>query len=208
MPSQTGASLSPSSLPAQLPGLELSQALLRVNNDLSRYKALGQRFQSEFDNVVAQFEQLAGQTDLQAIQHLAHRLKGVAATLGAVTVAEIADEIEGLERFTDLPALLSQLSGALETLQQSIATVDVHSVVTGSSGSDTAEVAQKPLCLDTLASLLALGDSDAVAYLPQLISLSQQLPDNRALTQVIDMIESFDFDKALEHLQPLLEVRH
>ncbi|MDF2182106.1 response regulator [Neptuniibacter sp. CAU 1671] len=191
-------------LPKHLPGLDLAKALSRVNNDLSRYMALCQRFQAEFKDVVVQINQLAAESDLNAVKQRAHNLKGVAATLGAYEVAAAAEEIERLQDLHLLAASSERLAGELEILQQSIGMVYVHSVNGDHSSAAIVMENQPPLSLEQLARLLELGDSDAISYLPELIQLAQQSPDNTALLEVVEMIESFDFDKALQCLKPLL----
>jgi len=82
----------------RLPGLDLARVLALLRGKWGRYLALLRQFvQSHQDDMPRLARCLAAQ-DLEGARHIAHALKGVAATLGATAVAEPASRLDGLLR--------------------------------------------------------------------------------------------------------------
>ncbi|MES2161602.1 MAG: PAS domain-containing protein [Pseudomonadota bacterium] len=106
---------------AALPGVDLDAALARLGGNADALVALLKRFEQSQGDTVAEVRALlaAGQRQ-QAAQSL-HRLRGVAANLGAIEVAGLGANVEAVLHQADpepaaLHAALDQLAAALQRL--------------------------------------------------------------------------------------------
>jgi PAS domain S-box-containing protein len=106
-------------VPARIPGIELRSTLPRFGGSFSRFAALFRRFAASQDDAVAGIRaRLDAGERVEAAQG-AHRLRGVAANLGAVEVARLALELEQALRAEDAAALalrLARLEAALQVV--------------------------------------------------------------------------------------------
>jgi PAS domain S-box-containing protein len=87
----------PDDLP-ELPGLDLHAALPRFGGRLDAYSALLQRFISNHVGAAAELEALLAAGEREAALQLAHRLRGVAANLGATHIGSLTMDIENVLR--------------------------------------------------------------------------------------------------------------
>lgn len=109
----------PPSLPADLPGIDLRSALARLGGNDRLWVSLMRQFDASHGGAPAEVRRLldAGLDD-QAAGTL-HGLRGVAANLGAIEVARLADEVETAirdRRKADLSSLLPSLQDAMSAL--------------------------------------------------------------------------------------------
>jgi len=103
--------------------IDRSATLERLANDESLFRELVDFFLADHGPLVTALETAVVQRDAPALERAAHSLKGLAANLGAVAVADVAAELEGAGRQktwppveTALPRLqreLPRLVGAL-----------------------------------------------------------------------------------------------
>jgi HPt (histidine-containing phosphotransfer) domain-containing protein len=77
-----------------LPGFDIPMALARVNNNWPMLEKFLRMFRERNANSLSEIGTALTNQDLTAAKRLAHTLKGVAATLGAVTLAEAASRFE------------------------------------------------------------------------------------------------------------------
>nr|WP_320115801.1 response regulator [uncultured Desulfuromonas sp.] len=79
---------------ASLPGLDMQAGLRSVRGKFDRLAQLLVRFAEDHQNDADKIEPLIASADLAAAQQLAHALKGVAGTLGLITIQEAAAALE------------------------------------------------------------------------------------------------------------------
>ncbi len=113
------ATASAQALPAAIPGIDLGPTLLRFGGNYANFVSVFKRFESSQGGTLAQVRELvrAGRRD-EAVA-LIHRLRGVAANLGAGQVATAAIEAEQALRSAGENALLERLA----TLEAALAKV-------------------------------------------------------------------------------------
>ncbi len=119
-------------LPQAIAGLNVELGLKRVQGKESLYLSILRKFITEQGNFVAQFEQAVVGGDIQTAERLAHTLKGVSASIGAMDLATVATTLESVARkcqesnqaltladvSTSLSALRPALSGLLAGLEK------------------------------------------------------------------------------------------
>jgi CheY-like chemotaxis protein len=106
---------------ALLPGIDLKATLPRFGGSFAAFAAVFRRFESSQGGVVAEVRALLADGDRVRAGQLIHRLRGVAANLGATAVASQALELEQALRGEDQAALalrLARLDSALATVLQ------------------------------------------------------------------------------------------
>ncbi|MES2126235.1 MAG: response regulator [Pseudomonadota bacterium] len=109
----------PLSHPLHIPGIDLATTLPRFGGNYANFVALFKRFETSHGATVAQVRTLLLGADRAGSQQLVHRLRGVAANLGAMEVAGAALELEQALRGAsdaEVAARLAALDAALATV--------------------------------------------------------------------------------------------
>ena len=107
--------------PAPVPGIDLKATLPRFGGSFARFAALFKRLEASQGGAVAEARARLALGDRSGAGQAVHRLRGVAANLGATEVARHALEFEAALRVGDEAALtlrLARLDAALDTVLQ------------------------------------------------------------------------------------------
>jgi two-component system sensor histidine kinase/response regulator len=111
---------SPAELLAGIPGLDLTQGLAHMAGKKPLYLAMLRRFADSHADCSRRIRQSLASGDSETAERLAHTLKSVSATLGAVDVRVRAEQLEHAlregERSGDVQTLLTELEGPLDGL--------------------------------------------------------------------------------------------
>ena len=104
------------SLPAHVPGVDLRSTLPRFGGNYASFVNLFKRFESSQGGTLAEVDALLRRQDRHGAITLVHRLRGVAANLGAVDLAALAFELEHALR----GAGEAELSMRIDTLDKAL----------------------------------------------------------------------------------------
>ncbi len=99
-------------LPAGAPPVDLNAVLKRCGGDPKFAAAVAARFRAQAPNELAQIEQAVANGDFETVHHVAHRLKSMAAYMGADAASELCRQLEELGRegqTTEMPRLSVRL---------------------------------------------------------------------------------------------------
>jgi HPt (histidine-containing phosphotransfer) domain-containing protein len=110
--------LSPAAAEPALPGLDMVEALRRLQGNRALLDRMLDLFLTDFADAGAQFRQMLAEGRKQEAQRLAHTLKGVAANLSLPGIREAAERLDqGLRSGADeVPLLLAKLEAPLAVL--------------------------------------------------------------------------------------------
>lgn len=200
-----------------LPGMEVASALARVSGNVALLRNLLNEFRLSWADVAPRIRAAVEEDRLPDAVHLAHSLKGLAATLSMLEVTRVAELLEkNLKRrelstvATDLSELESALGAVLPGLEQ---------LASPSESGETAEAAEPgapeaaedlpPIeqVLAELNDLLRDQDFDAAARLTVLQRLlPSQGPWSEGLTALQADMDRFDFEAARQSLVGLAHV--
>lgn len=109
----------PAPPPMHIPGIDLGAALPRFGGNFASFMALFKRFESSQRASLGEVRQLLRGADRHGAIALVHRLRGVAANLGATEVAALALEVEhALRGAGDPERQLAALETALAKVLQ------------------------------------------------------------------------------------------
>ncbi len=109
----------------QIPGLDVHIGLSRVNGKGAFYLSLLRKFAASQASAAEDIRLAMAAEDWTRAERTAHTLKGLAATLGATEVHELAERVERLIKArsadAELAAILAELDGVLRALTDTLA---------------------------------------------------------------------------------------
>jgi two-component system, sensor histidine kinase and response regulator len=188
-------------------GLEVSTCLGALRGNVSSYvRLLGQFAEGHGDTAALLSRQLASQ-DHEAFHQTAHALKGVAGTLGARRVQQLASDLErGVMQGVDA----GQLRDCLEVLARELAHLlaGLRTVLPEAHDDENERAvdwSQVAEVLTQLESLLAADDTSANDIFEQFRSLLFAALGKEEARQLGREIEDFDYADALKTLSSIRE---
>jgi two-component system sensor histidine kinase/response regulator len=205
-PPQAQLATQPAQGHAALPGIDLHAALGRMDGNYPAFVSLLKRFERSQGGTVAEVNDLLAQDKRHGAHQALHRLRGVAANLGAVEVADLCAEAQA--------ALVDEQDSALATLLQALD--DAISIVTASAralpqprtsapGADGAPAAFSAALADLL-SLLRNSNMKALASYQALRAAIEHESPELAPT-LAEAIDTLDFTAAEHLVKELLKRR-
>jgi PAS domain S-box-containing protein len=199
-PSAAGA------LPASLPGIDLNAALARLGGNRDALVSLLKRFEQSQGGTVAEVRALldAGQRQ-QAAQSL-HRLRGVAANLGATTVARLTADAETALHLAVDAAGLTMLQAALNALDSALNTVSAGAR-TLSAGADDMPASNTPHIdlPQKLAELQGLLQNNNMKALEHFQQLKPALAKAEHAGALAEAVETLNFKAAHQMVEDMLQ---
>ncbi|NMG68735.1 hybrid sensor histidine kinase/response regulator [Parazoarcus communis] len=192
-------------LPARLPGIDLAAGLAAANGNRALYLKLLRLFAKGQRDFGTAFRQALSAGDMATATRLAHTLKGVAGSIGALGLAQAAKELELACRNTEHAVVIErQCAAVIPRLASVIDGLDaLPSVALSASASSpsVADAARVGASLVRLRQLLVSSNTDAVEEVEALrLQLGEQAAPLEALEQCV---AHFDFDGALAVLDGL-----
>lgn len=106
----------------QIPGVNTEDGLVRMMNKPSLYEKVLRDFHARFIDEMPQLQALLSAADYEAAAHRVHSAKGLAGTIGAVTLQDLARQLEAPLREGQAPAeqQLAAFSAELTRVLQGI----------------------------------------------------------------------------------------
>ncbi|MDD2934153.1 MAG: PAS domain S-box protein [Methylotenera sp.] len=152
-----------------LPGMDVAQGLEALRGNAEKYISLLASFIDTHADSVSQLKALLAKGELTAAQHLAHAIKGTAATLGATGLAAAAAELENLLRLSPSKALnQAAVATHVEAINHTLITIaaTLPSTIAAPIAVDVEMPTLKVLkaLLDELDVLLERSDTAAIAF--------------------------------------------
>ena len=197
--------------PGLLPGIDLKSTLPRFGGNFASFAAVFRRFEHSQGGVVDEVRTLLAAGERVRAGQLIHRLRGVAANLGAAELAGQALELEQALRSDPQAALalrLARLEGALATVLETARNLPEDPALAPSgagAGVAGGETEQQPIrdALAHLRDLLQNNNMKAMARFEALRpALARQVP--QALQPLADAVATLRFDAAASLVTALL----
>jgi CheY-like chemotaxis protein len=181
-----------------LPGVNVSAGLGRALGNEALYRRLLLRFAEGQADTVPNIRQALLRFDRDGALAIAHTLKGVAGNIGAMRIAQAAQDLEirirqpnldTEELLEELALLEGELSPLLEALRE-LGPEEPTGETEASGG----------VSLDELQKMLQEGDTEAVKHVEE---LKRAFPDSEPLSMLEAAVRSYDFELALRQLSDL-----
>ncbi|MCS0614860.1 PAS domain-containing protein [Massilia kyonggiensis] len=195
-------------VPAYIPGIDLKTTLPRFGGNFASFAALFKRFESSQGGAVADIRALLDAGDRARAGQAAHRLRGVAANLGATDVAGQALELEQALRSEDEAALalrLARLEAALSIVLE--AARDLPAPETTPAPAPAPE--DSAILQHGLAQLLDLlhnNNMKAIAQFETLRPALARLEPGR-VAPLADAVATLRFEEAAQLVRTLLDTK-
>lgn len=193
-------------------GLDSVAGLSTLQGDIPRYLRLLSRFAAQHGGDGSALAASVASGDLHAVQYKAHSLKGVAATLGARQVAELAAKVERMAK-TSAPG--EEWRSVLGSLESELGTLTATLIVLLAEEEEerlsellpAVDIAVVRSVLSRLETLLAGSDTAANDLIEEYGDLLRhELGD--AFPVLEKQIEDFDYGDALITLRTALTMRN
>jgi two-component system sensor histidine kinase/response regulator len=196
--------------PQRLDGIDLEATLARFGGSFAAFAGLFKRFAATQSGAVDEIRSLLEAGDRAGAGRAAHRLRGVAANLGAADVAREAFALEAAlraEERGELAARLDKLGAALEVVLQGACALDAPGHGDGGHGAgppDGAPPHAERAALAQLLDLLQNNNMKALAHFASLRpALTQRAPAQAAA--LADAVATLRFDAAARLVRELLD---
>jgi two-component system sensor histidine kinase/response regulator len=186
---------------ARVPGLDMMRGLAVVRGKTAKYLDLLRRFVAAHQPDLAGLAARVAAADIDGARHLAHSLKGAAATLGVQRLAELTRRLEEILRACeDTEACRAAIEGELAALGDEFATLAEALAQFPAPPASDPDTVRK--LLDDLDARLARCDVSAIALCrDHRESLHGAL--GAACEELVGQIARFDFEAALRTLRAL-----
>jgi signal transduction histidine kinase/DNA-binding response OmpR family regulator len=179
-------------------GLDVQSGLRRVMDQQNRYVALLRNFAQEQASAIPRLHSAVAANDLKTAERIAHTLKGLAGTIGANHLVELAEATETALHVGHLPIDTCALEGALNTQIAAIQAA-LTNLTGGPAQLTKSDTVDGSHILQSLRNLLQNDDPIAWRLFEQNEALLADLLHGRFRTFKA-AIRSFAMDEALEIL--------
>ncbi|MBF0260470.1 MAG: response regulator [Magnetococcales bacterium] len=201
----------PESLPAleggvgvglsRMTGLDLVQGLSVVNQDVDKYLAHLSRFLTSHRLDMEEASKLLVEEHRDQAGRIAHRLRGIAATLGVSGVAEASHALEQAVRLgvssADCLTLVNRCQMGMQGLEREVSVLlQTGAVCQDDSGSREADEARATALVEELTRLLKADNTRSVSLVREHESVLRRLLGER-WSRFAGQLERFDFESAL-----------
>ncbi|MDP1596087.1 MAG: PAS domain S-box protein [Methylotenera sp.] len=152
-----------------LPGMDVAQGLEALRGNTEKYISLLASFIDTHADSVSQLKDFLAKAEITAAQHLAHAIKGTAATLGATGLVAGAGELENLLRLSPSEALnQAAVANSVEAINHALITIaaTLPATISAPIAADVEMPTIKVLktLLDELDMLLERSDTAAIVF--------------------------------------------
>ncbi len=206
-PQITSADIAPP--PAELPGLNITDARKRLNNNQKLHFQLLHGFAHDYRTVPEEIRRSVEHGDLKTARLLAHNLKGVAGNLSIQKVSRLAADLEkslkGNKKIT--PEQFEELAKKMETAIQSINRLEVKTEETTPDPEKLPELDLEELKeeLNLLLKLLAGNDLDAENCLTGIRQRIGHLDNIKEEMRLADSsLQQLDFEDTRGHIKEII----
>jgi HPt (histidine-containing phosphotransfer) domain-containing protein len=191
------ANKKPSAVAASYPGLNTQQGLSRLAGNEKLYLELLWNLQDEYSNTAFYLASLLEAGDAGEARAIAHKLRGIANNLGAITIGECAEDIERLLIAEEAVSAekIEALSDALTQVSDSIMVFEADQTTVNESATDSA--LNTPEVLSKLRQAITAADPTAIELIDQLLG-AHKTDDkvSELLTSSRESLNNFDFAAA------------
>jgi two-component system sensor histidine kinase/response regulator len=184
-------------LPVNLREIDVPNALLNLNGNKELLSKLLREFSQDYGQIVPIVLTAMDTGDYIRVQRIAHTLKGVSGSLGAVKLNGLFSQLEQSikdERYSDSYVLIDRIRPILDAVNSDLVTWIAETDKLDNRELKSVTVEELPALLSRLEVLLQEMDPSS-AELANILSMT--LPDSLKAKELAEAADGFDFDKAL-----------
>ncbi|MDD3394339.1 MAG: response regulator [Anaerotignum sp.] len=190
----------------QLYGIDVKMGLLRVAGNVQLYKKLLRKFAADYQETFATLRKEAEMKNLEAVEKLAHTLKGVAGNIAAEAIYELLQEVEKMAAGTDEHSELMQHISKTE-LEYGMVFNSIERLVQEEADEVPSNLEEDSIdeVLLQLSKLLRKGDFSSVAYFEEQRRLIEGRITKTNFNKLMLHITKFEFEEALAVMEELIK---
>ena len=191
----------------ELPGIDTEAGLARMAGNIRSYRKLLNKFVANQEGAIGEIRAAFGEGDHEATVRLAHTLKGVAGSIGALALQTAGADLEAAlkEQPETLPEKLIEEAGTKleQTIAaiQSIAAAPAEGAAQGGNSGTSADMVSK---LHGLLESLERYDAEAEDVLEDILGQVSGAPLVDPLQDLKKRVGQYDFEGAAEDLKQLI----
>ncbi|MBF0156050.1 MAG: PAS domain S-box protein [Magnetococcales bacterium] len=191
-----------------LPGIEAATGLRHLGGNTCLYKKVLLKFATNQADSSARMQRQLLENDLQALGSTIHALKGVAATIGARKLAELAGDLERSIKFQEGPDGLGEALATLDhelvrvvsAIQAAFAGLETDTEGPASETDEAGPELLEPLFQEAVGFLLR-SNCSVEKVIKEMAPMAQSDRRQRWLQSIWKALGSYDFETALTHFQ-------
>ena len=183
-------------------GIDIAKGLVTCGGKPALYRKLVLKFRESYSDFETAFASARADDDAAAPERLAHTLKGVAANIGALPLSEVAAQLESAcrdgEPETEITARLATVRDKLGPLLQAVDASGLGGEVPEVDSEQLLEAGAIASLLASLREALEDCDTEAASIAGELAGGLTEPSSVEKLGEIIDHLDAYDFDEALE----------
>lgn len=191
----------------RISGIDSKAGLKRVSNDFILYKKLLRIFALNQIDTIEQIDIAIKNDEYEAVEKLAHMLRGVAGNIGAITMQYICEAMEKSAGTVKDKAEMKMLSERLRKEMEMVIKSIQKNINFEEQEESTMEASENPEeKLKKLYKSLEDGDSLAADYFNSLKGFLKERLEEKDFSLVEMQISNYEFEKARNQLREKLEI--
>ena len=191
-----------------IPGIDSAIGLYHAGGNTVLYRNVLLKFANIQGGACLEMERCLASGDFTRLEHIAHSLKGVSATLGALTLSDLAGRIEKLsktlEGLEELPELLATTLSELARIVWAIETT-LEQPTTIFTREDKSSIEASPeemaVLFQRAVALLLASDSAVNEVVEEIANLSHSESRRKRLAAIKTALDIYEFETCLALFQ-------
>ncbi|NOX33494.1 MAG: response regulator [Deltaproteobacteria bacterium] len=198
-------------LPSALPGLNIDDALKFIGLPKPVFKKILINFFHNHKETSQQFEIKAQKEDVEGLFHLAHKIKGACANIGAHPLQKACQKLESACMESDLSTLDSSLIKKLvpEVIQEFEQVMASLCLIAGDNTeelcTETGRQLDKALFTSLLHQFVKLLETSSPDEITKKFNQIQPLLHQKDANRIDEKIKNYDYDEVLDLVKQMLE---
>ncbi len=190
-------------LPEHLPGIDIEAGLKRMRGNQALFRDLLLRFRADYEHWSGRISIAILENNREEALHLAHALKGVTATIGAMDLSTAGTSLEKHLKtdMEDLTEIHNTVTDQLYQVLDGLKSLDKPPESATSRPVSTLDQQTLQTLLSSMKPLLVNGDLQALQLVEQLHEMVRGTEMVSTALELKKHVDAFDFEKALSTLE-------
>ncbi|SLM32571.1 putative Histidine kinase [Desulfamplus magnetovallimortis] len=189
----------------EIPGVDLKQAMKRLNGNISLFCDLIFDFVKSSDSAIEQTRGFLDKNDLESAHHIIHTLKGSAGNLSALKIHKAAEALDSalINNAGQYEELLSRLDNHIKSLSRHVSEWEKEKRTDNVEKNEPVNIEDIEKTIRELAIFLGRNETAALTVFENFRMMVDDSEFEQTLKDMENHINNFDFESALPLLQDI-----